>query len=132
MSFVKFYFFFFVGLLVIDLVNYFFLNQNLASLIGLLGFISLILSLIAIFKFRKLNLAITIKLFPILSTISAVIIMILVSIYAGDSQVLIDNGGTVKDAVLNTPYWILTIDKASSLIFMVYAICILLKLRNSK
>lgn len=130
MYFVKFYFLFFIGLSIIDLVNYFILDMNITSLVGLLSAVSILLTIIAIFKFRKIKLVKSIKLFPILVMISFLIMALLMSQYAGNALELAESGSGTKVALGTSPYWILLIDKGASFIFMVYAVYVFRKLKN--
>lgn len=132
MRFIKFYLLLLITTSVTDIVNYFFLDKDLSSLVSLLGLITIILGVVAIFKIQKLNLSNTVKLFPVFVIVSTLLIIILTTVFAVDNYELARSGSGIRDAVLTTPYWILILDKTLSVIFVFFAVGILRKLKISQ
>lgn len=130
MRFIKFYFLFSIISSIVGTIDFFVLGGALSVLVGALGLINLVLTVIVAFKIRKSNLSNMAKSFPIFFILVALFILILTTIFAGDAYELASTGASTQKAVLTTPYWILMLDQASYFIFTIWAISIFRKLKR--
>jgi membrane associated rhomboid family serine protease len=129
MKFIKFYLILLIITSTLSVVDYLFLNESIISLVGVLGIITVIIGVIAVFKIRKLNLSKSVKLFPVFVLLSVFIIILLTSIFGINSVELVKNGVSVQESVIETPKWILILDKIFSGMFIIWATKILQKIK---
>ena len=118
-GFLRFYYVATIIFMVLDLIDFFSVNLNLEQLIGFLGVIWIILSVIAIIIFLKQRLNKVTLILPVVYLVGFVLVTLIIYIFGQEFFEMMKNGANAVDVSYQMPVWANYLDRAFGLVILI-------------